>query len=162
MLQDGAAVVGLTIAGVAVTLSLLFDAPALDAAGSLAIGCLLAVVAFALARRMKSLLIGEAASAEEVEAIRRIILDHMQVRDLVSLRTLHHGPDELVVEAQVAFDDELRFAALAQVVDDIEARIRAHIDGARLVAIEPAVRRVSDPDVPSWQRPGGTAPQTSA
>jgi cation diffusion facilitator family transporter len=158
MLQDSAAVVGLAIAGAAVTSSLVTDTPAFDAAGSAAIGCLLTVVAFALARRMKSLLIGEAAPDEEVDEIRRIILGHDDVRALISLRTLYHGPDELVVEAQVAFDDDLRFRAVARAVDDIEAGIRRRIDSARLVAIEPAVPATRDPGVPRWQAPdGGTA-----
>jgi cation diffusion facilitator family transporter len=161
MLQDGAAVVGVVIAGTAVVSSLVTDTPQLDAVGSAAIGCLLAVVAFALARRMKSLLIGEAAPAEEVDAIRRIIVGHPAVRGLISLRTLYHGPDELVVEAQVAFDDELRFRELAQAVDEIEDGIRRRLDSARLVAIEPAVPATRDPDVPRWQEPGvGTSART--
>jgi cation diffusion facilitator family transporter len=160
MLQDTGAVVGVAIATVAVTASLLTNTPALDAAGSAAIGVLLAAVAFALARRMKSLLIGEAASDEETETIGRIILRHRDVRDLISLRTVYHGPGELVVEAQVSFDESLRFRALAQVIDEIEADIRRQVEAARLVAIEPAVPRTRDPDVPAWQRPDGASPQS--
>jgi cation diffusion facilitator family transporter len=152
MLQDGAAVLGIVFAYAAITLSIVTDRPAFDAAGSAAIGLLLAVVAFTLAWRMKSLLIGEAAPQHEFDAIRRIILGHESVRDLISLRTLYHGPDELVIEAQVSFDPDLRFRAVAQVIDEIEGVIRDEIASARLVAIEPAVPQTRDPDVPEWQR----------
>lgn len=158
MLQDMGAVIGVALATGAVSASLLTDTPALDAVGSAAIGVVLAVVAFSLARRMKSLLIGEAAPDEETDAIGRIILAHRDVRDLISLRTVYHGPGELVVEAQVTFDADLRFPALAQAIDDIEADIRHRVEAARLVAIEPAVPRTRDPDVPPWQRPDGAAP----
>lgn len=160
MLQDMGAVVGVAIATVAVSASLLTDTPALDAVGSAAIGGVLAVVAFSLARRMKSLLIGEAAPEEEAEAIGHIILEHRHVRELLSLRTVYHGPGELVVEAQVSFDADLRFLALAQVIDDIEAEIRRRVAAARLVAIEPAVPRTRDPDVPAWQRAENASSRT--
>jgi cation diffusion facilitator family transporter len=152
MMEDAAAVLGIVFAYVAITLSLVTDRPAFDAAGSAAIGLLLGVVAFTLAWRMKSLLIGEAAPEHEFDAIRRIILGHESVRELISLRTLYHGPDELVIEAQVSFDPQLRFRALAEVVDEIEGAIRDQIGSARLVAIEPAVPQTRDPDVPEWQR----------
>lgn len=152
LVQDSAAVVGLAITAVAVTASLVTDRPELDAAGSAAIGCLLAVVALGLARRMKSLLIGESAPDEVLDAIRDIIDGHDRVQGLISLRGLQYGPDDLVIEAQVAFDEDLVFRDIARVVDDIEAEVRAEIPGARLVAIEPAVPQPSDPDVPAWQR----------
>lgn len=155
MLQDGAAVVGVLVAYVAITLSVVTDQPAYDAAGSATIGALLAAVAFTLAWRMKSLLIGEAASAEESDKIRDLIRGHPAVRELLSLRTLYHGPDELVIEAQVSLDPELRFRDVAEVIDEIEGRIRDEVDAARLVAIEPAVPRTRDPDVPEWQRTSG-------
>jgi cation diffusion facilitator family transporter len=150
--QDTAAVVGLAIAGTAVSLSLVTDNAEFDAAGSAAIGCLMAVVALGLARRMKSLLIGESASDEELETIRGIIHAHDRVQSLISLRGLQYGPDELLVEAQVAFDDDLVFGDIARAIDEIEAEIRARVPGTRLVAIEPAVPQPSDPDVPHWQR----------
>jgi cation diffusion facilitator family transporter len=150
--QDTAAVVGLAIAAAAVTASLVTDTPQLDAAGSAAIGCLLAAVALGLARRMKSLLIGESASDEDLDTIRQIVYAHDRVRSLISLRGLQYGPDELLVEAQVAFDDDLTFRDIARAIDDIEAEVRARVPGARLVAIEPAVPQPSDPDVPHWQQ----------
>jgi cation diffusion facilitator family transporter len=156
MLQDAAAVIGIGIAYVAISLALVTDEPAFDAAGSAAIGSLLAAVAFTLVWRVKSLLIGEAAPSQEFDAIRRIILASDTVRDLISLRTLYHGPDELVVEAQVSFDPDLRVREITDVIDGIEDGVRTQVPSARLVAIEPAVARVRDPDVPEFQRPRPT------
>jgi divalent metal cation (Fe/Co/Zn/Cd) transporter len=101
---------------------------------------------------MKSLLIGESASDEDLDTIRQIVYAHDRVRSLISLRGLQYGPDELLVEAQVAFDDDLTFRDIARAIDDIEAEVRARVPGARLVAIEPAVPQPSDPDVPHWQQ----------
>jgi cation diffusion facilitator family transporter len=152
MLQDAAAVIGIAIAYTAISLSLVTDEPAFDAAGSAAIGSLLAAVAFTLVWRVKSLLIGEAAPSHEFDTIRDIILGQPSVRELISLRTLYHGPDELVVESQVSFDPDMRVREVADVIDAIEDAVRTQLPSARLVAIEPAVARMRDPDVPEFQR----------
>jgi cation diffusion facilitator family transporter len=165
LLQDAGAVIGTVIAFVAITLSMVTGEPAFDAAGSAAIGILLGAVAFTLVWRVKSLLVGEAAPEDEFEAIRRMILAHPSVRELISLRTLYHGPDDLLVDAQVRFDDDMRFREIARAIDEIEQAIRSEIAAARIVSIEPAVPQDGDPDVPAWQRelragrtgPGGSA-----
>jgi divalent metal cation (Fe/Co/Zn/Cd) transporter len=81
-----------------------------------------------------------------------MIVSHPSVRELISLRTIYHGPDDLVVEAQVRFDDDLRFRDIVRAIDEIEEAIRTEIAAARIVSIEPAVPQAGDPDVPAWQR----------
>jgi divalent metal cation (Fe/Co/Zn/Cd) transporter len=78
-----------------------------DAVGSVAIGLLLGVIAVTLGIEMRSLLIGEAASQAEVAAIGAALIDGPAVRRLIHLRTLHLGPDELLVGAKVEFDPAL-------------------------------------------------------
>src|SRR4029077_3432602 len=73
-----------------------------DGAGSLAIGVLLGVVAAVLAVEMKSLLIGESASAEVERAIVTALENGPEVRRVIHLRTLHIGPESLLVAAQNA------------------------------------------------------------
>ena len=70
VLEDIGALVGLAFALVGVTLASVLDEPRWDAAGSLAIGVLLVVIAIVLAIEMASLLVGEAAAPEVVERIR--------------------------------------------------------------------------------------------
>jgi len=60
---------------------------------------------------------------------------------VIHLRTLHLGPDDLLVASKVAFDPELDFAALAKVIDETERRVRAVVPAARLIFLEPDVDR---------------------
>jgi len=112
-----------------------------DAAGSIAIGVLLGVIAVVLAAEMKSLLIGEAASPRDVARIRAAMESAPHVGRVIHLRTLHLGPDDLLVASKVAFDPELDFAALAKVIDETERRVRAVVPAARLIFLEPDVDR---------------------
>jgi divalent metal cation (Fe/Co/Zn/Cd) transporter len=74
---------------------------------------------------MRSLLIGEAASQAEVAAIGAALIDGPAVRRLIHLRTLHLGPDELLVGAKVEFDPALSLAEAAEAIDEAERRVRA-------------------------------------
>ena len=55
-----------------------------------------------LAVRTKSLIIGESALSEQVAAIQRALLATPGVRRVIHLRTVHLGPDELLVAAKIA------------------------------------------------------------
>jgi divalent metal cation (Fe/Co/Zn/Cd) transporter len=90
---------------------------------------------------MKSLLIGEAASRSDEEAIRGAIEGAPAVRRLIHMRTEHLGPDELLVAAKLGFDGSLSFPDLARAVDDTEARLRQAVPAAKVVYIEPDVAR---------------------
>jgi cation diffusion facilitator family transporter len=136
LLEDLAALLGLALALIGITLNVITDEPAFDALGSIAIGLLLGVVAIVLAVEMKSLLIGESAVPEEQQAIEAAILADPDVKRLVHLRTLHLGPEELLVAAKV---DLGRRAShdLAVAIDALEVRVRTAVPTARVIYIEP-------------------------
>ena len=92
LLEDTAAEVGLGFALLGVGLSAITGDGLYDALGTLAIGGLLAAVAIVLGVEMYSLLLGEAASPEEQEAVRRAIASTPGVARLIQLRTMHLGP----------------------------------------------------------------------
>ena len=94
LLEDIGALVGLAFAFVGIVLAEVLDEPRWDAAGSLAIGLLLVVIAIVLAVEMASLLVGEAAAPEMVEQIRSILGAHPDVDRVIALRTQHIGPDD--------------------------------------------------------------------
>ena len=73
LLEDLGALIGLVIALVAVTLSAVTDEPMWDGAGTLCIGILLGIIAIILAVEMKSLLLGESGSPEDITAIEAAI-----------------------------------------------------------------------------------------
>ena len=95
--EDSAAVTGVVIAAVGVGLYQLTGNAAFDGAASILIGVLLAVVAVALWRDTRGLLIGEAALPEEREAMRSVLSEHHDVDEVVELLTMALGPDTLLV-----------------------------------------------------------------
>jgi len=141
LLEDTAALSGLGLALAAVLLSLATDDPVWDGWGTLSIGLLLGVVAVVLAIEMKSLLIGEAASADDVAAIRQAMESDPEVAKVISLRTMHLGPDELLVAAKLEFGRWLAGQALASAIDAVEEKIRREVPRSRLIYIEPDVFR---------------------
>jgi cation diffusion facilitator family transporter len=141
LLEDTGALLGLlfAIAGLAAAEST--GEPRWDGAGTLAIGVLLIVIAVILVVEMKSLLIGEAATPEDQRAVREAITGAPDVRSLIHLRTLHLGPDELLVAAKIELSPTLAAPAIAAAIDATEGRIRAAVPIARLIYLEPDLRR---------------------
>jgi cation diffusion facilitator family transporter len=147
LLEDFGALIGLAFALIGITLSEVFHQPRFDAIGSLAIGVLLVGIAIVLAIEMSSLLIGEAATPEDIATIRDALGSAPSVRRIIHLRTQHLGPDDVMVAAKIEFDPSLSIAQLAHAIDGAEARLRAACPAARLVFLEPDLyREVPTPD----------------
>jgi cation diffusion facilitator family transporter len=145
LLEDTAAELGLSLAVVGVGLAAITGDPLYDALGTLAIGGLLAVVAIVLGVEMYSLLLGEAASPEEQEAVQRTIASTPGVARLIQLRTMHLGPEELLVAARVELDPSLSADDAARVIDQAQADLRAVVPTARIIYLEPELPAVADP-----------------
>jgi cation diffusion facilitator family transporter len=143
LLEDSGALLGLVLALLGVGLSAVTGDGRFDAAGSLAIGLLLGVIALVLGREMRSLLLGEAASGEAQEQIRVALVGVPAVRRLIHLRTMHLGPDSLLVAAKLELDPRLTFVDVAGVINEAEARVRERLPAARdgLIYLEPDVYR---------------------
>ena len=139
LLEDTAALIGLVFAFAGVTLSTVTHDGRWDGAGSVAIGVLLGCVAVVLAAEMKSLLIGESASAGAEAAIVAAIEASPQIERVIHLRTLHVGPENLLVTAKIAVRPDERAAVLAAAIDAAERRIRAAVPIAQLIFLEPDV-----------------------
>ena len=140
LLEDLGALLGLIFALAGVTLATMTDEPRFDAAGSLAIGVLLVVIAIILSAEMRSLLIGESASPKMQKEIVSAIEGAREVRRIIHLRTMHLGPDELLVAAKVDLDAP-SVPEIAKAIDVIEARVRAAVPIARVVYLEPDLYR---------------------
>ncbi len=141
LLEDTGALIGLTFALFGVTMAHFTDEPRWDAAGSLAIGILLVVIALFLANEMASLLLGEAASPQDIAKIRAAIESHDCVMRIIHLRTEHIGPDEIVLATKLEFNHGMTIEALADEIDRVEASIRAAVPATRIIFIEPDVYR---------------------
>jgi cation diffusion facilitator family transporter len=143
LLEDTGALCGLCFALAGVVLASVTGEPRWDALGSLAIGLLLVSIAIVLGVEMKALLIGESATPAVQDAIRTAMITAPAVRRLIHLRTEHLGPDELLVGAKLEFDRTLSVPALAQAIDDVEARVRAVVPAARIMYVEPDVHHAT-------------------
>jgi len=147
LLEDFAALVGLVLALAGVGLTLLTGDGVWDGVGTLAIGALLVAVAVVLAVEMKSLLVGESATSEQVAAIEAAILAGDEVERIIHLRTVHLGPDELLVAAKVAVRHDDRAATLARGIDALETRIRAAVPLDCVIYVEPDLYRPTAAEV---------------
>jgi cation diffusion facilitator family transporter len=147
LLEDMAALAGLLLALIAVGLSAATHDDRWDGAGSLGIGVLLAFVAIVLAREMKSLLIGESASADVEAAIVAAAEAGPEVQCVIHLRTLHIGPENLLVAAKIAVRHDETAASVAAGIDAAERRIRAAVPIAELIFLEPDIYQASRADL---------------
>ncbi len=139
LLEDTAALTGLSFALLGVGLTILTGNPLFDSLGTLFIGALLIAVALILGIETKSLLIGEGASPENVATIRDAVNAHPTVESLIHMKTLYLGPDELMIAAKVAFPKATRLVEIATAIDALEADIRSKIPAARVIYIEPDI-----------------------
>jgi cation diffusion facilitator family transporter len=141
LLEDFAALIGLVLALIGVGLTLITGNGIFDGLGTLAIGILLVLVAAVLAVETKSLLIGESATADQVAAIEEALADGGPVERVIHLRTLHLGPEELLVAAKIAVPATASAAEVAATIDAAEDRVRAAVPIANLIYLEPDIDR---------------------
>lgn len=139
LLEDVAALTGLTFAFIGVGLSVITGNGLWDAIGTLAIGTLLIAVAIVLGIETKSLLVGEGASEADLTAIQTAIMAGDEVERIIHMKTMYLGPEELLVGAKLAFVGDKRLADVAAAIDAVESRIRAVVPAARVIYIEPDV-----------------------
>ncbi len=142
LLEDFGALVGLVLALLGVGLSVLTGNPVFDALGTIAIGLLLGVIAIILIIEMKSLLLGEGATAPVLSAI----VDGLTadaVQRVIHIRTQYIGPEELLVAAKIALTPGLPVEDVAKAIDEAEARVRAAVPEARMIYLEPDLDRAT-------------------
>jgi cation diffusion facilitator family transporter len=137
LLEDTAALAGLVIALLGVTLAHFTHQPRFDAVGSVGIGVLLAFVATTLAGEMRSLLVGESAQRSEAHTVEQALLGHESIERLVDLKTMHLGPERILVAARVQLADGLDTDGVARVLDEAEARITERLARDCVIYLEP-------------------------
>ena len=137
LLEDLGALVGLVLALGGVGLALATGNGVWDGVGTLCIGVLLIVIAIVLAAETKSLLLGESAGVDEVRKIEAAMVDGDTVTRVIHMRTLHLGPEELLVAAKLAVRHDDTAAEVAAAINAAEARIREAVPIARAIYLEP-------------------------
>jgi cation diffusion facilitator family transporter len=140
-LEDLGALIGIAIALVGVGLTTVTGDGVWDAMASIAIGILLMVIGLLVNRETQSLLVGESASVEVVAAIRAAITETVGIERVVDLRTIHVGPDDLVVAAGIVVDPTLGANEITQSIVVAEARIRDVAPFRTVIYLEPRLGR---------------------
>ncbi|MFI7598706.1 cation diffusion facilitator family transporter [Actinoplanes sp. NPDC049681] len=139
LLEDAGALLGLVFALFGVVLTLVTGDGVWDGIGTAAIGLLLVAIAAILALETKSLLLGEGANPEDVAKIEQAIAGTAGVECIIHMKTLHLGPEELLVAAKIAVPPTDRAEDVARHINDTEVRIRAAVPIARVIYLEPDI-----------------------
>jgi cation diffusion facilitator family transporter len=135
--EDTAALVGILIAAVGITLHATTGAGLWDGLASIAIGVLLVGVAVSLGSSSKRNLIGEALPEHMREGLTTVIDETLGVDVVVELLTMRLGPNDVLVAARVDVDDTASGGDLEQVADEVERRIQEAYPEVRHVFLDP-------------------------
>lgn len=141
LLEDIGAEIGLSFALLGVVLAHLTGETRWDAVGSLAIGLLLIAIACILAIEMKSLLIGESAAVEVEDVITAALMSSPEVRNIIHMKTMHLGPEEVLLAVKIEFNNALSVTQLAKAIDEVELLARAATGATLRIFIEPDISR---------------------
>lgn len=144
LLEDTAALTGLVFALLGVGLTALTGNGMYDGIATILIGLLLVAVAIILGVEVKSLLVGEGASDEDVAKIERALTASKDIERIIHMKTLYLGPDEFMVGAKISLDASRTMSEVSAIVNLAEKRIRDAVPAARVIYIEPDV--YLDPD----------------
>jgi cation diffusion facilitator family transporter len=136
LFEDTAAMLGLVAAFVGVLATHLWDVQWADATASLVIGAILALTAAGLAYETKSLLTGEAASRATVDAIRRIAMEAPGVLDVNELKTIHLGPNDILLNLSLELGADVKVGEADDAVNSLEQTIRRRFPAIRQILVE--------------------------
>lgn len=139
LMEDTAAISGLSFALIGIVLTIFTGSGYFDAGGTAMIGLLLICVAFVLAIETKSMLVGESVTPESEKRIIAAIEGTDGITEIIHMRSLHLGPEEVLVGAKIALQEGTDTVATARIIDQAEARIREAEPIARFVYLEPDV-----------------------
>jgi len=140
LLEDAGALLGLLLALAGVSLTVATGDGRWDAGATAAIGVLLVTIAAILAIETRSLLLGESATKGAVAAIEAALVGD-GVTSVIHLRTMHLGPEELLVAAKIEVDAGASGRDIVAAIDAAEGRVRAAVPIAALIYLEPDLRR---------------------
>lgn len=141
LLEDFGALIGLIFALIGVSAAVITGDGRWDGLGAMAIGSLLIVIAVILVREMSAMLVGEGALPEEYDAVQAALESAPLVERVIHLRTLHVGPDALLVGAKIAITNSQSAEDIACGIDEAERLLRIAVPSAQYVFLEPDLDR---------------------
>jgi len=125
VVEDSAALAGLAIAAIGLLASKIAGTNVPDSIASLLIGLLLAVTAFGVARPLADFLIGRSLPPEQLKDVHAVVSQNPAIEEVLTLRSVYTGPEEVVVIAKVHPSPHMNIAELSQAMDDLDREIRS-------------------------------------
>ena len=122
--EDSAALIGLCLAASGLLLTRILHTSVPDAIASLAIGLLLAVTAFGLARPFADFLVGRSIPPSQLEKLHAIVKEDAAIEEVLSLQAVYAGPEEVIVVAKVHPSSRMNIEQLSRAMDDLDHKIR--------------------------------------
>lgn len=142
LFEDSAALLGIVIAGGGLVMTDYQVGGSADAywdgVASILIGLVLAIVAFVLARSSRGLLLGEAASAKTVDAIRQVIESHPNVERVVELLTMHLAPKQILINSHLKMRQGLVTSDIERTILEVEDLIKQAEPKVEMIFLEAA------------------------
>ncbi|MDS0295804.1 cation diffusion facilitator family transporter [Halogeometricum luteum] len=135
--EDGIALAGAAIALVGVVLTQLTGNYIYDAVSAALIGVLLMGFALALAWENKRLLLGESLPKDVEDRLREVVRNHPGVVHVDNFRTVHVGPEKVLVNADVSFDSDLDTDDIDTDITRIEEKLKREDARVKFVYVEP-------------------------
>lgn len=136
LFEDVAALVGLVSAFAGLLLTQLTGNAVWDGVGSIIVGITLFGVAAFLARKTKSLLIGQSVTPTQRATIVELVSATAGVEKLVHVRTMHLGPEEVLLGMKIAVAPGTTAAEVSTLVDGIEVKLRAALPILKRIYVE--------------------------
>lgn len=127
MVEDSAALLGIVVAGVGIFFSEATGNTIYDSISSVAIGGILMAFAYFLAKENKALLIGESISRRDFNKIVNLIKEIPDVNRIITMRTMHFAPEDVLVTIEVNLVDGLDTDKIESVIDNIEQKVKQAI-----------------------------------
>ena len=144
LVEDSAALVGLCLAAGGLLLSKVLGSSLPDSLASLLIGLLLAVTAFGLARPLADFLVGRSVPPRLFEKLYAILKEDPAVEQVLSLRAVYTGPEEVVVAAKIHPSARMNVEQLSRAMDDLDHKIRRLLPFVADVFIDLTAKRAED------------------
>jgi len=146
--EDSAAMLGLAVAFLGVLLGQITGSPYFDGAASIIIGLLLMSVAWALASESRGLLVGEGVEPEVLGRMRELVAADESVQAVGGIRTMYFGPNDLLLNLDVAFRKGMSAESIRESIDRIEFSLRQAFPEVSRIYIEVAsLRQAMEADV---------------
>ena len=139
--EDSAAMLGLVVALIGITLAKTTGILQFDGIASVIIGLILGGTAFWLAVETKGLLIGEAAHPEIIKGIRKTAHSVPEIQQVNEVLTMHFGPNFLLVNISANFKDSARADDVEEAIENLGTRIKRQFPEVKRLFVEAEERR---------------------